>query len=294
MKRTVFPLILASVVSTLLGTVAYGQVNAGAGAGGAAGGVGNTGNQGASNGGANQTAPTTTASPLQGAQFGQLGQTPWFQNANVRSQLNLSDAQYKQMSDNYIQSYQNYQNSLANIGKDLSPQVRRAQASQLYNNFQRNFDTSLNSIYNDPKTRQRYNELNMQYHGYNAFNDPTIQSRLNLNPDQTRRFNEYQNDLNTRYNSLQDQYAKDPSGFNTQYEQLMLQRQNRINNTLTPDQQQQYNSLTGQPYNFTPDYYFNVNSQLGPNNANGSVNSGVNAGAGAGAGASGAAGTGGQ
>lgn len=268
MKRYLSSLIIAGLTTASLAGSVYGQAN--------------TGNQGASNGGANQTAPTTTAYPIQGAQFGQMGQTPWFMNNNVRSQLNLSDTQYQQMGTQYNQAYQEYQNSLSDLAKDMTPQARQNKANQYYNNFQQNFDTSLNSVYSDPAARQRYNQLSMQYQGYNAFRDPTTQARLNLNADQQRRFNEYQTDLNNRYNALQNQYYDDPVGFNTQYNQLMSQRQSRINNTLTPDQQQLYNNMVGQPYNFTPDFYFNATPRVGTNNVNGSVNSGVNAGAGAG------------
>lgn len=227
-----------------------------------------------------QAAAASPPSSSGDAQFGQMGQRPWFMNKAVQKRLNLSAPQFERMINIYGQAYYEYQTSLAEIDKDLMPQVRREQAALLYENFLKNFDTSLNSVLTDPDARQRYEELKMQYDGYRAFGDPALQSRMKLSPDQIRQFNQYQNDLDSRYSTLQKQYASDPVGFGPQYERLMLQRQDQINRTLTPEQRQQYESLAGQPYKFTPDFYFSTTSQLAASSVSGTTGSGANIGGG--------------
>jgi hypothetical protein len=102
----------------------------------------------------------------------------------------------------------------------------------------------------DEAQRARYQQLEYQYHGFNALYDPGVQSRLALTPAQAK--------------ALHDQAAwsdrqlrdigrmADPAQAARAYRDYWSQRQERLNTYLTPQQQKVWAEMTGPPYTFQP------------------------------------------
>jgi opacity protein-like surface antigen len=114
----------------------------------------------------------------QGVYHGGIGQTPWFSNQEIRQHFKLSDQQYDQLNKSYSESYGRYQQGMKTLGKDLSNEQRIQKMRDLQQGFNKDFSTTTNQVFTDPQQRQRYNQLYLQYQGYNAFSDPLVQEKL--------------------------------------------------------------------------------------------------------------------
>lgn len=192
------------------------------------------------------------------AGFNTINQQPWFSNTAVRDQLQLNDAQFSQLNRGYNQAWSQYYKSWAQImsNQELTPQQRDQQLQKLDSGFYRDFSNTVDSTFTNPGARQRFNELGLQYRGYSAFSDPILQQQLELTPEQQQRFSQYQNDWNQRWNRWNTTYSQNPAQVTTQYNEWRNGYRNSLNQTLTPQQQQIWNSLTGKVYDFPADVYF--------------------------------------
>jgi hypothetical protein len=184
-----------------------------------------------------------------------VNQTPFFNDPGVRSQLNMNDAQYNSLNQGYQNAYRRYNQSLNNLNNpNMTQQQREAQMQQLETQFNQNFDGTVNSTLNNPQTLNRYNQLNRQYQGFNAFNDPAVRKQLNLSQDQIRQFRTLSGNWRQQLQQLRQSGGQtvDPA----QLTQLQQQFATQLNGVLTPEQQQMWSQQTGQAYSFGPQAYF--------------------------------------
>lgn len=184
------------------------------------------------------------------------GRRPWFGNAAVRRQLKIDDNQYNTLNNAYVQYWTPYNQVVVGLPADLDAQARQQKIATAYGTFNSGFNTASAKVFVDPDIRNRYNQLNLQYQGYAAFNDPTVQQRLKLTDEQRQNFNKYYSDWNTQMNTYANEYAKDREGVNKQFSTAWKQQRDRINETLTPDQRKSWNEMTGESYDFPADAYF--------------------------------------
>jgi hypothetical protein len=205
---------------------------------------------------ANQNAANLNANASTSAQFGVWGQSPWFTNSGLRTELGLTEAQYNHLNNNYNQAYASYQQSMNGLGQDLSNAQIQAERNQLYSQFQNQFNRNVETVLTDPAARQRYNELNLQYQGYAAFNNPTLQQELKLTPEQIRQLNKYNDNFNSRWDRWNTQYSTNRDSVSQQLNDALAENQKNLNDVLTPEQRQTWRRLTGRRYDFIPDIYF--------------------------------------
>lgn len=189
--------------------------------------------------------------------FRLYGRRPWFGNANVRRQLKIDDNQYNTLNNAYVQYWTPYNQVVVSAPDD------RAKIATAYGTFNNGFNTASAKVFVDPDIRNRYNQLNLQYQGYAAFNDPTVQQRLKLTDEQRQKFSGYYKDWNTQMNTYADEYAKDRDGVNRQFSASWKTNRDRINETLTPDQRKTWNEMTGESYDFPADAYFDDGDDQG-------------------------------
>ena len=69
---------------------------------------------------------------------------------------------------------------IKSFGKDVTEEQRSLKMGELRQGFNKNFSTATNEVFTDAQQRQRYNQLYLQYQGYEAFSDPMVQEKLNL------------------------------------------------------------------------------------------------------------------
>ena len=232
-------------------------------------------------GSAQQAASTPQAgsSPQAGAQNQQTGETqtppragdprntgfrsynrpserPWFSSPGIRQQLGLNDEQYNRLHESYDTSWRRYNESIQELGRDLAREQRRERLRAMRQDFDRDFGTARDQVFTEPDRRSRYDQLYYQYRGYGAFDDPMVQQRLRLSPNQRRQLREYNREWSRQMSELNDRYVADPDTARVRYRELQAQARERLGTALTPEQRQRWQEFTGEPYDFEPDVYF--------------------------------------
>jgi hypothetical protein len=128
------------------------------------------------------------------------------------------------------------------------------QQQQLEAQFNQDLSGTVNSTLNNPQAQSRFNQLNRQFQGFNAFNDPSVRKQLNLSQDQIRQLRTLSGNWRQQMQQMR-QYGQnnvDPAAWT----QLQQQYATQLNGVLTPEQQQMWTQQTGQAYSFSPDVYF--------------------------------------
>jgi hypothetical protein len=193
-----------------------------------------------------------------GATFqGGINQTPWFTDPTLRQQLKFNDDQFNRLNKAYNEAWTRYQKGInQQLNNTLTDAQRQQRMRDFTQNFYRDLATTSESILTDPQQRQRFNQLNWQYRGFDAFTDPTIQQKLNLTAEQTQKLNQFRNDWSTQMNTLGSTFQTNREAATKQFNQLRTTTNERINSVLTPEQQKTWRELMGDPYNFQPNLFF--------------------------------------
>ncbi len=139
-----------------------------------------------------------------------INETPWFGNQNIREQLHLNDNQYQQLNQGYGHAWGRYNQGVNGLDNGLSEALRMQRQQELYGTFHQDFSQSTNDVFNDPTASKRYNQLYLQYRGYGAFSDPTVQQELKLTPAQRQKFQKYDRDWNRNMNTWHREYESNP------------------------------------------------------------------------------------
>jgi hypothetical protein len=132
----------------------------------------------------------------------------------------------------------------------------QAYANQFYTDFGRTLD----STFTDPRVRTRYDQLNRQYMGFSAFNNPQFQRQLNLTPQQTAQIRQLAAVWRQQLQQMRGQNSTNANINAQQWNTMYNQYWDQLNRVLTPEQQQTWTQLTGQRYTFAPNLYMNNDS----------------------------------
>jgi len=192
-------------------------------------------------------------------EFNGINQTPFFTDPGVRRQLGLNDNQFNTLNRSYNSAYGRYRAGLDGLNPTLTDQQREQQIMLLQNQFNSDFGRSLDTTFNNPQFRSRYDELNRQYMGFNSFNDPAIQRQLNLSPQQQLQVRRLAADWRKQMQQATRGNGTDAIATSIspeQWSQMHSQYWDQLNSVFTPQQRQTWSQLTGQRYNFPPNAYF--------------------------------------
>jgi len=195
-----------------------------------------------------------------GGYFYGVNQSPWFSNAAIRQQLQLNENQYNQLNKAYTQSWSRYNQGITGLDKSLAEQERLQQQRGFADSFNKEFGSAIDETFTDASAKQRYNQMDWQYRGYGAFNDPTIQQKLNLTAEQRQQFSNYQNEWGQQLSTWKSEYPNDREGVSSRFRDGRLGWQKRIDSTLTPDQRTMWRDMSGKPFDFPIDIYFQSNA----------------------------------
>ena len=207
----------------------------------------------------------STGVAAQAGIYGGIQQSPWFGNPSIRQQLQLNDDQYNRMNKSYGQAWDRYNKGLTGLDKNLAEQQRMQRYQELNGGFYKDFSGGIDEVFPDKAARQRYNQMDWQYRGYGAFNDPYVQKQLSLNEEQRQKFNQYDREWNTQMNNWRREFRNDRDGIANRFRESRRELQNRINSTLTPEQRTMWTDMNGKPFDFSPDVYFESDSNSQPN-----------------------------
>jgi len=192
--------------------------------------------------------------------MGNISQTPFFTDPGVRRQLNLNSSQFNTLNGAYQNAYSRYNQALNNLNSNsnLTADQRAQQMQQLENQFNTQFGNTVNSTLTDTQAQNRFNQLNRQFQGFNAFNDPTIRQQLNLTSDQLSRIRQLSNDFRQQLQQFRRGAGNNLNNVDmTAWNNVWSQYATQLNSVLTPQQQQTWSQLVGQPYTFSPNVFGN-------------------------------------
>ena len=159
-----------------------------------------------------------------------VSQTPFFSDPGARQQLNLNNTQYNALNRAYQNAYNRYNQAVNNLSPNLTEQQRALQMQQLQAQFNQSLAATVNGTFNNPQTLARYNQLNRQFMGFNAFNDPAIRQQLNLTPDQVRQLRTLSNNWRQQLQQFRRGAGNDLSTVDTsQWNQLWQQYSTQLN-----------------------------------------------------------------
>lgn len=188
--------------------------------------------------------------------FGYLSDTPWFSHPSVRKELRLSDRQLSELNRAYEQAWTRY-NKERNLFKDhLTPEQRQQREGELWQGFHKHFSPVVQSTFTDPAVRQRYDQLYLQYQGYDAFHDPAIREKLNLTRVQQQQLDQQSRLWNQQLNRWRREYATNQAQIDKEYREARVQAEQRLKTILTPEQKTTWDTLIGNTYDFPSDVYF--------------------------------------
>jgi hypothetical protein len=175
--------------------------------------------------------------------------TPWFSDPQLQQQLNLSPQQMQALNQAYGNAVNEYNQGVNGIPSNQALARRQERMQRLQARYNQSFGRALDSAFTNPQSRQRFDQLNRQYQGYGAFNDPQLQQQMSLTPAQQQQFAAYQNQFQAKLQQLQAMGANNPAA-QQQFLELQQQAHQQIGQTLTPQQQQAWQQQIGKVANF--------------------------------------------
>jgi len=214
--------------------------------------------------------PNQGQGSVKGGQFnGPINQNAWFAQPDIRQQLKLNDDQFNSLNKAHSQAWERYNSGMSSLGKDLKPDQIQERRRDLEQNYYKQFSNATNDVITDPQTRERYNQLYLQYRGYDAFNDPTIQEKLRLTPEQRQKLGQYGQEWTKSMGELGQMYQSDREGATKRFNDMRQREMDRLGTVLTPEQRQTWQKMTGDPYRFQPNSYFQSSaSTTNPSSSN--------------------------
>jgi hypothetical protein len=205
---------------------------------------------------------------MAGRSYGAHGPAPWFSDTGIRSQLGINNNQLNRLKQAYGNAWNAFQRSLPNRPSNVNNQVqnywnssgrtaqRAQQANNLTNqqvqNYWNNFSRTMAQQARQtltPQQFQRYQQLEHQFQGINALNNPAVQQELTLSAQQRQQLGRYAQQYNQATGNLYGHGGNMGSPINP-YGTIRNQMNQTINSILTPQQQLRWRQMTGEPYNF--------------------------------------------
>src|SRR5690606_8746481 len=133
---------------------------------------------------------------------------------------------------------------------------------QLGQQFQDNFQQGFGERFGNAPFQNRYQQLNWQYQGPRAFQNPQLQQQLNLTPAQTERIQQLTNQWSTQMQQLSQTLQDNPEQLRERLRSLQASMSRQLRPVLSQQQYRQWQQMTGDPYEFPANVYFNEQDQI--------------------------------
>jgi hypothetical protein len=149
-----------------------------------------------------------------------------------------------------LERFRNRTNANGTVGTDTAAQQQAMTLEDFQNRFDTDFNASVNTTLTDPAMLNRFNQLNLQFRGLNAFSDPRIQRQLNLTSDQRQQLRRLAGEFRRDLMDLRRDARANPNVVQQQFQDLRTQYAIQTNQILNPAQQQMWQELVGQQFQF--------------------------------------------
>jgi hypothetical protein len=184
---------------------------------------------------------------------GGITQNPW--HSGMQQQFNFTPQQTQQLNSAYSNQYNRYQQQVAALPNNLSADERQQRLNSLRQDFYNNYNNATASVFSSPDQRSRYNQVFLQYRGYNAFEDPNVQQKLNLTNAQKQQLTQFDQNWNAQMDAIRAQYKTNPNAARQAFDRLQQESQQNLSTVLSPSQMGQWRQVIGNPYSFEASQY---------------------------------------
>lgn len=178
--------------------------------------------------------------------------TPLYRMTDIGKSLNLTPEQITNLNKLTDTTQARYRDDYTKLGT-LPEADRAARVQELNQRYATDWNKAANDVFNDTQ-RARYQQLNYQYGGFGAFSDPEVQRQLSLTPEQIRNLRANTDWSTQQLADINRAGVTDASRGAAMYRDYWTARQQRMNQFLTPQQQQTWTRMTGPPYTFQPTF----------------------------------------
>lgn len=173
-----------------------------------------------------------------------------FQSTGVPAALNITDRQRTRIDTLTQQLQARFQPQYDRLNS-LAAAEQAAVREQLNREYLAAWQNAARDVFNAEQLA-RYQQLQLQMNGFNAFNDPVVQQSLNLTDDQLAALREQIVWSQQQQAVIQQQAAVDQARAQELFNAFNAEAQTRQNQFLTPEQRQSWAQLTGDPFSFPP------------------------------------------
>ena len=170
--------------------------------------------------------------------------TPLYHNANVARSLGLSPQQVQLLNEATSRLQSTYSSRLGQLGS-LSQADRAARTQALMGQYNAQWNSAAANVLN-ARQLARYGQLDLQSRGLAAFNDSTVQQRLNLTAQQRQQLQNLRTSAAQQaqqYSQVRWQNSDVAAHLADIYQRQWAQTANSI---LQPNQRTLWSEMTGQ------------------------------------------------
>lgn len=177
-----------------------------------------------------------------------------YQRNDVSTSLNLNQQQIDNLNKLSEQTRAQYQESYNSL-RTLNDSERFAREQELNRKYYGDWNMGARNVFNENQWN-RYQQLNYQHDGFNAFYEPNIQKRLNLTADQKKTLDEQRIWSEQQLREINRSGAIDATKGAQMYRDYWKEREERFNKFLTPEQRTAWAEIIGERYEFQPGFGF--------------------------------------
>lgn len=185
---------------------------------------------------------------------------PWFVRDDLREELELDDDQIERLRNIYDGS--RFQREASANGDERAAEAHRARQRELRGRFDDDFVEGARSIFRDEDQRNRFSQLDLQYRGYSAFDNPRLQRELNLNDTQRRQLRDLNNRWNSELESLRGTYASNRREAENRFNELRERSRTNFEGILNEQQRTAYDEMIGDRFEFGADAYLGASDDV--------------------------------
>jgi hypothetical protein len=178
--------------------------------------------------------------------------TPLYIYPEVRRSLNLTDEQIRRLNA-ANETLQGRFRTDFNRLSTLPEAERAARERELLRNYNTERMCSARDVFNAEQLR-RYEQLGLQYRGYDAFTDPDIARRLNMTEAQTQRFRTLRERYNQELRDIEQTARAKRDDATRRYGELQRRTAQDVNALLNETQRRTWREMTGEPFPFPPPF----------------------------------------
>jgi hypothetical protein len=177
---------------------------------------------------------------------------PIYRMNDIGKSLKLTPEQTTKLNTITTATQDRFRADYEKAGK-LSDAERFTRMQDLNRQYSADWSKGARDVLNEDQ-RNRYQQLNYQYGGFNSLYDPDVQKRLNLTPEQVKNLREQSTWSDQQLQEINRVGGTDATKGGRLYRDYWTTRQERFNKFLTPDQLKTWNQMTGDPYTFQPSF----------------------------------------